>query len=170
MLHKIYVVRNYLPKSALRSFMPYPLRSCTWNTSSEEIKDESRDRDCLPDPPTPTNSALPRGASRMRLILKIFKFLSGPIGDYEIVYKHDAGRVDMCRYGIFSSYINIITNLPANMLHGILKEHQIHSCNEIVICREGLIEQSLDVRPVVNGKVLRISNAFREMTVDHRLS
>lgn len=55
------------------------------------------------------------------------------------------------------------------MLHGILKEHQIHSSNEIVIRWEGLIEQFLDVRPVVNRKVFRIANTFREMTVDHRL-
>jgi hypothetical protein len=33
------------------------------------MKAASLANDCFPDPPTPTNSALPRGDSRMRLIL-----------------------------------------------------------------------------------------------------
>lgn len=34
------------------------------------MKADSRDKDCFPEPPTPTNKALPRGASSIRFILQ----------------------------------------------------------------------------------------------------
>lgn len=40
------------------------------------MNDANRDRDCLPDPPTPTSKALPLGLSKIREILeKILKSL-----------------------------------------------------------------------------------------------
>lgn len=55
-------------RSAFKSAMPYVDLNCTWNGSKEDIKAESRAKDCLPLPPTPTNSALPLGSSSIRLI------------------------------------------------------------------------------------------------------
>lgn len=55
----------------LRSVMPYPFLKVIWKTSRLEMKAASRVRLCLPLPPTPTSSALPRGDSRIRFMRQL---------------------------------------------------------------------------------------------------
>ena len=52
--------------SCLKSIMLYACVSLSWTTEKPPMNAASRVSDCLPLPPTPTNSALPRGLSRMR--------------------------------------------------------------------------------------------------------
>ena len=60
-----------LRKVTLRSAIPYPFLSVIWNTSKLLIKAAKRDKLCLPEPPTPTNKAYPRGLSKIRLIRQL---------------------------------------------------------------------------------------------------
>lgn len=62
---------NINPPRTLRSALPYPFLKVIWKTSRLEMKAASRVRLCLPLPPTPTSSALPRGDSRMRFIRQL---------------------------------------------------------------------------------------------------
>mmetsp|Transcript_9193 Transcript_9193/g.38628 ORF Transcript_9193/g.38628 Transcript_9193/m.38628 type:complete len:250 (-) Transcript_9193:487-1236(-) len=56
-----------LSRSALKSAMPYEEVTEIWNTSYWQMNVASLASDCLPEPPTPTSIALPRGRSRMRV-------------------------------------------------------------------------------------------------------
>lgn len=57
-------------KETFKSLTPYPFFSCICTTSKLDMNAAKRARDCFPLPPTPTNRALPRGDSKMRLILE----------------------------------------------------------------------------------------------------
>mmetsp|Transcript_14317 Transcript_14317/g.34861 ORF Transcript_14317/g.34861 Transcript_14317/m.34861 type:complete len:271 (-) Transcript_14317:8417-9229(-) len=55
-------------RSVLNSVIPYELVTEIWNTSYWQMKVASLARDCLPEPPTPTSIAFPRGKSKIRVM------------------------------------------------------------------------------------------------------
>ena len=52
--------------SCLKSLIEYACVSLIWKTVWPPMKAARRVSDCLPEPPTPTSSALPRGSEMMR--------------------------------------------------------------------------------------------------------
>ena len=55
-------------RSVLKSAMPYEEVTEIWNTSYWQMNVASLASDCLPEPPTPTSIAFPRGRSKMRVM------------------------------------------------------------------------------------------------------
>lgn len=54
------------------------------------------------------------------------------------------------------------------MHHSIFKQHQVHSSYEIVVADHSFSEQFVQLLPVHNGHVLRLTDTAREVTVDVR--
>lgn len=52
------------------------------------------------------------------------------------------------------------------MHHSILKKHQIHSSNEIVVACHGFGQQLVELLPVLDRHVLWFADAAGEVTVD----
>lgn len=69
------VIKSFF-KSSLNSRTLYPLFNSSCLHWQPDMKAASRARDCLPEPPIPTNIAFPRGARRMRVSLAMCSIAS----------------------------------------------------------------------------------------------
>lgn len=71
-------------------------------------------------------------------------------------------------FEVGTNFLYFGKHTPANMIHGILKEHKVHGGHQVVVPGERLIQQLLDLRPIFDREVLRVADAFSEVAVDER--
>lgn len=60
-------------------------------------------------------------------------------------------------------YLCTARSIPANVHHGVLKEHKVHSGDEVVVTGHSFHEQVVQLLPARHGHVLRLADAAGEV-------
>ena len=68
-----------------------------------------------------------------------------------------------------SYFFSLSSAVPADVFHGVFKEHEVHGSIEFVVSGEGVTKDGSQVVPASHGEVPRFPNAPSEMAEHIRL-